>query len=230
MSSWISSSVFLCAAGVALVVACGELKTAEPSHDGAPSDAGNESPSSTSGGATGTSGDASGSTGGSPDAATNTPAGFGPGPHGSLPSGYCCTDDSECRDRHCEDLGGGKMCLDRCRSNALCRRPPDLAWSCDNGGSSFNVGFCKPTGPFACIPAAQYELGTKMSGDCCTATGDGWAGLECAGGRCIEVGEGPFFCTQGCVQPKDCPAGFVCERLNDDYKDCVPANRPYACN
>ncbi len=219
---WLAS-VLLCAAGTASVAACGELKTADVSGDA------------------GASSSADGSTGALPDdqakgddakgdqARKDLPPGYGPGPFGALPSGYCCSDDSECRSRHCEDLGGGKMCRDICFSNSICTRPPDFAWTCDNGGTPHEEGLCKPSGAFTCIPAAKFERGTRSAGDCCSATGDGWAGLECMGGRCIAIGDGPYVCNHICVQPKDCPSGFVCEQVTETRKECIPANRPYVC-
>jgi hypothetical protein len=102
-------------------------------------------------------------------------------------------------------------------------------WTCDNGGTPGDDGFCKPTGAFTCIPAAEFELGDKIPGDCCTATGDGYAGLECVGGRCIAIGDSPFVCSHICIQPKDCPSGFVCQQITETRKECIPANRPYTC-
>ena len=211
------------------VLACGELKTGTPA-EGAGDGGASSSGSTSSSGASGSSG-TSGSSSGLPGTTKKPPSnGFGPGNFGSLPSGYCCTADTECRSRHCEDLGGGKMCLDECRSNSTCTRPPDFTFTCDNGGVAGDEGFCKPTGSFTCIPASTFETGTKLTGACCTATGDGHAGNECAGGRCIAIGDGPFVCTNQCVLPKDCAAGYVCQAITETRKECIPANTPYTCN
>lgn len=211
-----------------VLAACGELKTATPVDGDA--DGGPSASSSGDGGGNGSSG-SSGTSGELPDdQAKKDPApGFGPGPYGALPSGYCCDHDSECRSRRCEDLGGGKMCRDSCRSNSTCQRPPELVWTCDNGGTPGADGFCKPDGAFTCIPAAEFELGTRIAGECCTATGDGFAGLECVGGSCVAIGDSPFICNHRCEQPKDCPSGFVCQPITNDRKECIPANRPYTC-
>jgi len=123
--------------------------------------------------------------------------------------------------------GSGKMCLDACRSNSTCERPPDFAFTCDNGGSRFNDGFCKPASAFTCIPASQFERGTKPIGACCTATGNGIAGLECEGSLCVAVGDGPFVCTNYCTLPKDCSGAFTCQ---GQINQCFPANSPYTCN
>ncbi|MBX3212724.1 MAG: hypothetical protein KF850_11870 [Labilithrix sp.] len=209
---------------LAALAACGELKTAAP--DDADGDGGSRATPRDDGssGTSGTSGALPGD-----QAKKDPPPGFGPGPYGALPSGYCCDDDGDCRSRRCEDLGGGKVCRDSCRSDSTCRRSPELEWTCDNGGTPGAPGFCKPDGAFTCIPAAEFELGTRAAGECCTATGDGFAGLECVGGSCVAIGESPFICNHRCLQPKDCPSGFVCQQITDDRKECIPANRPYTC-
>ena len=225
------TSVALSAGVIAAIAACGDLKTAPRGSDaGTSTDPANptEPGPGSSGGTSGNAGSSGTSAG--DQRKTEPPAGFGPGLHGALPSGYCCNDDSECRSRHCEDGGGGKTCLDICYSSSSCARPPDFMWTCDNGGTPGDEGLCKPSGAFTCIPAAQFETGTKVPGECCTATGDGYAGLECEGGRCIAIGDSPFVCTHACVQPKDCPKGFVCQQITDTRKECIPANRPYTCD
>lgn len=219
----------LCIGPLAFLAGCGELKTAALTDAGA----GSSVPGAANDSEAGEAPDAS-VTGGDPDPNDKKdggppPPGFGAGPYGALPSGYCCTDDADCRNRRCEDLGGGKMCLDACRANRVCQRPPELSWTCDTGGVPRGDGVCKPSGAFTCIPAAKYELGSRVAGDCCTVTGDGWAGLECSGGRCVALGDSPFVCTHTCVTPKDCPSGFICASLDETRKDCVPANQPYTC-
>jgi hypothetical protein len=128
--------------------------------------------------------------------------------------------------RHCVETAGGNMCVDECSGNSGCERP-DLKFTCDLGGSI--RGKCKPPDGFTCIPSAQFERGTKQPMECCTATGDGIAGLECEGSMCIAIGDSPFVCTHGCELPKDCPSGTVCQQITDDRKECIPANRPYQC-
>lgn len=153
--------------------------------------------------------------------------GIGPGANGSLPSGYCCTADAECRDRHCVAVGaGGRMCLDTCREQGTCARR-GLTFTCS--GSLAAPGLCQPPAPaFACIAQTQFQRGGRQVGDCCTHTGDGNAGEECDGNRCVGVDEqgqnNPYVCSHWCELTKDCATGTICE-LND----CVPANRPYVC-
>lgn len=219
----------LTALALGALAACGELKMATPvdNDDGPDASPRGLGDGSSGDGATG-SHDAPGLDGELPDDPSRKPPalGFGPGPYGALPSGYCCNDDDECRSRRCEDLGGGKMCRDSCSSNGPCRRPPKLVWTCDND-NALSDGFCKPDGAFTCIPAAEFELGTRATGEYCTATADGSAGLECIGGRCVASGDGPFICAHRCVQPKDCPSGLVCIFSTDNFKDCVPATSSF---
>src|SRR4051794_37229030 len=86
------------------VTACGDLKPAGPS--GAAVDSGTVVDSGVDSGV------------------AVDPGRTGPGAHGSLPSGYCCTADTECRYRHCVDVGSGnKMCLDECKNPEFCTRP-----------------------------------------------------------------------------------------------------------
>jgi len=154
----------------------------------------------------------------------------GPGAHGSLPSGYCCTQDAECRGRHCVAVGAGKMCLDTCQSQSACEaRGREGKFKCD--GAQFEEGLCQPiAASAACVPQAMFIRGTRKVGDCCAATGDGNAGDECEGNRCVSIGENgvdnPFVCSHWCESTKDCPSPSVCSPFND----CVPANRPYTCN
>lgn len=153
---------------------------------------------------------------------------FGPGDKGSLPSGYCCTADTECRDRRCVAVGsGGRMCLDTCVGEAKCKRR-DLSFTCS--GKTPGGGFCQPPdAAFRCLPQTQYERGARQVGECCAATGDGNAGEECEGNQCIAIDEGdqnnPFVCSHWCDLTKECPSGTVCSQSHD----CVPANRPYTC-
>jgi hypothetical protein len=153
----------------------------------------------------------------------------GPGDKGGLPSGYCCTADAECRDRHCVAVGsGGRMCLDACIEQNTCVRR-DLTFTC-SGMKPGPSGFCQPPdAAFKCLPQTQYQRGVRQVGECCAHTGDGNAGEECDGNKCVAVDEGdnqnnPFVCSQWCELTKDCPSGTICE-----LHACYPANRPYTC-
>ena len=155
----------------------------------------------------------------------------GPGSHGSLPTGYCCTQDAECRDRHCVAVGSGnRMCLDACYSQSKCNRPDRIgAFTCD--APMGDEGLCQP-GPAAltCVPQNKFVRGTRQVGSCCEATFDGRAGDECEGNQCVAVNEkdqdNPFVCSHWCDSTKDCPAPTICS----PFHACVPANRPYTCN
>jgi len=154
----------------------------------------------------------------------------GPGAHGSLPSGYCCTQDAECRDRHCATIGGARMCLDTCYSQSKCdARGREGKFTCDGGHSK--EGLCQPiAATIACVPQGVFIRGTRQVGECCAATGDGNSGDECEGNQCVSIGENgvenPFVCSHWCDATKDCPSPSVCGPFNT----CVPANRPYTCN
>ena len=157
-------------------------------------------------------------------------AGKGPGPHGSLPSGYCCTADTECRYRHCVDTGaGGKMCLDECEHDAFCTRP-DITFTCNTAAS-----MCQPSPGFRCLPAASFTRGAKPLGACCNAgpaaTNDGTAGSDCEGNQCAAVGNGPLVCTNRCSFTSDCAGAgsFTCI-LFGTSKACVPTSSSYTCN
>jgi hypothetical protein len=221
--------LFVAAAAV-VVTACAELKTGTAGSEGGPP--GSASNSGESSGSSGSEAPSSSGTSGKVPGENNTSnpsTGHGPGPHGALPSGYCCNDDSDCRGRHCEDLGDGKMCLDACFSGTGCQLPPDIAWTCDKNSDPSRDSFCKPTGAFTCKPASEFEYGTRLSGECCSPTGDGISGLECVGGGCVARGEGPFVCSQVCELPKDCPSSFVCMTITATRKQCVPATDTYTC-
>lgn len=156
--------------------------------------------------------------------------GNGPGPHGSLPSGYCCTKNEECRSRNCADVAGARMCLDTCRHQETCTgKGLPSGFTCD-APTVYDDGWCRPPGGFACLDPATFVRGGKLGGACCTATGDGSSGLECEGGHCITYSskgnDNPFVCTNACDVPGDCGQGFTC-----DYQIglCVPGNDPYVC-
>lgn len=189
--------------------ACGDLKTA-----------------SSGGPVAGDGGTTSSSSGGSQK--QDFPGTSGPGDHGSLPSGYCCTGDSDCRDRHCvATASGSKMCLDTCRSQSKCTRR-EHTFTCDAGDIG-DDGLCQPPLGFQCIPADRFQRGTRQVGECCEATFDGNAGEECEGNKCIAVNkqgqDNPFVCAHACETTRDCPSGTICGPLGN----CDPANLPYTC-
>lgn len=218
---WASASVG--AVGVALASAsagCGDLKTATPGGESADGGLGSS----------GSSGNAPDANGG-PKPTENIPPGNGPGPSGSLPSGYCCTDDAQCRDRHCASAAGGaggaRMCQDACHSDGICQsRNVMFKCSAANIGSD---GWCLPAAGVTCIAQALYKRGTRQTGECCAATGDGNAGEECDGNKCIALVKndisGPFVCSQYCELTRDCPSGTIC----GPEHSCEPANFPYTC-
>jgi hypothetical protein len=199
------------ALAVVLASACADLKTAG---DEAADDAGD-----------GTSADAAGD--GSSPAPGELPPGTGPGPHGALPSGYCCTDDRECRYRRCVDTGGGvKMCLDECFQDGFCERP-DVTFTCDQPEAG-QRGLCQPPPGFACLPQSEFVRGTRETGGCCAFGMDGTAGSECDGNQCVAVADGPYVCTNRCDSGEDCPSSFTCTMFGTS-KACIPANAPYTC-
>jgi hypothetical protein len=155
----------------------------------------------------------------------------GPGPHGSLPSGYCCDDDTDCRYRRCVDSGsGGKMCLDDCYQQLFCTRP-DITFTCvpqDGGGA----GVCRPPDGFACLPANDFVRGPDPIGACCNASdpanADGTTASHCEGNQCASVGDAPLVCIHRCQFAQDCPGGFVCTQFGGS-KACVPTSSKYTC-
>lgn len=152
---------------------------------------------------------------------TGPPATSGPGQFGALPSGYCCATNADCRYRNCKTFGPIKMCSDPCDSNDGCNSAPGL--TCNNGNMA-----CEPATALGCVPAAQWQLGTKQLGDCCVATHDGHAGQECVGNRCVAFGpvSNPYICTNACSKPSDCPGAYMCSI--DQF--CVPSNTTsYTC-
>jgi len=211
VTATISADRFLACALLAgaLAAGCGDLKTA-------------------SGGGAGTSSGGDGADGGGNLPRETVPGGTGPGATGALPSGYCCTDDSQCRDRKCmASASGARMCMDACRSQSTCVRR-DVTFTCDAGDIG-DDGLCQPPLGFQCIPQSRFQRGTRQVGECCQATGDGNAGEECDGNKCIAINKdgqnSPFVCTHRCELTKDCPSGTVCGPL----KTCDPANLPYTC-
>ncbi|MBK7585138.1 MAG: hypothetical protein IPI67_33730 [Myxococcales bacterium] len=182
--------------------------------------------SGSTGGAAGSGGTAGsgvggGSGGGAGIGGSGGGTGVGPGPHGSLPTGYCCTSDSECRYRTCLEFGGGKMCSDPCSQDTTCNSAPNM--QCNK-----SAGQCEPVGVPQCIPANQWKLGPNEVGACCVATGDGHAGEECEGNLCFAFGpvSNPFICTRACDKPADCPPKYEC---NSFGKFCLPLATTYDC-
>ncbi len=167
-------------------------------------DGGNVGGASAAGGSGG--GGTGGATGGTSGTGATGGAATGPGPTGALPSGYCCTADTDCRYRACLDFGGVRMCSDPCSASESCNTAPDMV--CDSAS-----GQCTPSGAPSCIPADQWVLGPNPTGGCCIATGDGHAGEECQGNLCVAFGDlqNPYICTQACDAPKDCPPKYQCQ-------------------
>jgi hypothetical protein len=220
------------ASTAALPVACADLKTA--------SDVGGADPGSgdaADGAPLSPEEDGGGVTGDRPDATSEDdageeplPPGTGPGPHGALPSGYCCTDDSQCRYRRCVDTGGGpgtKMCLDECFQNGFCERP-DITFTCEQPTPGAR-GHCKPPPGFTCLAQATFVRGTRKTGECCAFGTDGTAAAECDGNQCLSIGQNPYVCTNRCTTSQDCPGGFYCNNFGTS-KACIPANTPYTCD
>jgi hypothetical protein len=123
------------------------------------------------------------------------------------------------------------MCRDECRGGSNCNRPPEFNnWTCDST-QQFEEGYCKPTGGFTCLPSEVFKLGTRKAGDCCSATGNGNAGLECEGGLCSAFGasSNPFVCTNTCEASNDCPSGWVCLTVSNTRKVCANTATTYTC-
>jgi hypothetical protein len=215
------------------VFACGDLKTAEPTTNGDGGAASSSSGSNATGGSSGTSGtDTTSSSGTGSSSGTTLGPGGGAGPYGALPFGYCCASDSECRDRHCVQVGSQKMCLDDCGYPETCTgKGLPSGFTCD--GTPSDRGLCQPPSGFTCLAANAFKLGTKPALSCCTEMGDGSNGLECAGGHCIYFKksqdpnyEPPSFCTNRCETGADCESGMTCFLQTGE---CVPANEVFEC-
>jgi len=219
--------------GAASSTACGDLKSA--TGDGTDSGVDAVATSTPDGAAAdGSTADAS-ADGPATDSSLGDAGNRGPGPHGSLPTGYCCNDDSECRYRRCVDTtssgGTGKMCLDECFSQSFCTRP-DITFSCVQPDAG-QRGLCQPPVGFACIPADQFVRGALPVGACCNAgsaaTNDGTAGSACEGNQCAATDTGPLVCTNRCTFQADCPGDYTCT-LFGTSKACVPSSASYTCN
>jgi hypothetical protein len=126
----------------------------------------------------------------------------GPGALGALPSGYCCTRNTECRNRRCES----GACVDSCQRTSDCPR----GFTCDA------LDLCDPPADFLrCLDQSTFTPGSRPTGACCDGTGDPRGG-ECAGGSCINTGSstGASYCTQGCDLDSDCPRNYGCWSLD----------------
>lgn len=121
------------------------------------------------------------------------------------------------------------MCLDRCYHSGICHRD-DITFTCDAPENADHDGLCRPTPGFSCIPANAFVSGARAVGACCSATGDGNAGEECAGNLCVAEGDGPFVCSKRCKSGKDCPSDFMCFELQPGDKECIPGNKDYSCH
>ena len=189
---------------------------------------GGASSSSSGGSSSGGSSSGGSSSGGSSSGGSSSggSGGFGTGAYGALPNGYCCATNDDCRHRNCVETGGGKMCLDRCDAPTGCLRRAG-GFTCQMTGGD---GRCQPDMGTTCIPSGQFERGSKVLGDCCTATHDANAGLECQGGHCGAFGadSNPFICTQVCRSAVDCPGPYLCLNTGD-YKICAPQASTYTC-
>lgn len=188
---------------------------------------------SASGGGSGTGGGSgSGSGGGSGSSSGGDGGGaYGPGPEGALPTGYCCTSNEDCRNRYCVDLGGGnKMCEDECDgSQSACQGLlPGFTCTWDD---AMVDGFCEPASPSTqCVPADQYQYGTKPDGACCSATGNATSGTECLSGNCGAFGaqSNPYICNLACDATHTCPGTSLCTNVGV-YSVCVPLANTYTC-
>jgi hypothetical protein len=200
---------------------CSSLK--DPSDGTFPSDA-STPPSDSGASSSGTATD-SGREGTTSSGGTAT----GPGPFGALPSGYCCSQDSECRFRRCLDIGGAKRCADVCETEGGCNG--GIAPMTCIGVTATDEGHCEPKAPDACVPAAQFVPGTKPIGACCAATNDLRSGLECAGGNCGASGDdtNPYVCTNVCGAEAVCPGTHQCLTLRTNMKICVHLAKTYTC-
>jgi len=157
------------------------------------------------------------------------PATVGAGPLGALPTGYCCSSDDDCRNRHCENVGGAKMCLDFCLDDDACT---GITTGFHCALNTEGYGFCQPTSTApTCVAKATYRHGLKPLGSCCQPLGDGRQGSECLSGVCDRNGaDNPYLCTTDCGKAT-CPATFTCGHA-DDFGlrfECLPVGVSYSC-
>jgi hypothetical protein len=237
------SRLFCIASCLAVAWGCDSLKDAP--HDGAPGvgtsggvgdGGGGVGPADPSGGPGGPGNSSDGGPGGGADGGGDSgeivdPAIVGAGPLGALPTGYCCASDDDCRNRHCENVGGTKMCLDFCLGDDTCMGVT-TGFHC--AVSTEGYGFCQPTAGTtpACIPKATYRHGLKPLGACCQPLGDGRQGSECLSGVCDRNGaQNPYLCTTDCGKAM-CPNTFTCGHA-DDFGlryECLPVAFDYTCS
>ena len=242
-------------ASLAVVAACADLKSGADSEPEAPSStvlgtgprdpsasgadgggSGGSSGATSSGASGGASSGASGgassgatSSGGTSSGGTNPWSSFGPGPDGPLPTGVCCTADTECRSGACLEVGVPgetvRMCSDRCTSDGACKRPSTtMLFTCVDANQACVIETFENV---RCIPRDQHTVGTKPLGACCTLRADADNGLECASGVCASAGGGPGVCTRTCAKSADCATGYACEGAPRGR--CVPTSAAYTC-
>jgi hypothetical protein len=202
------------------------------SSGGSGGSSGSSSGGSSGSGSGGSSGGGSGSSSGSSSGGDGGSGGaYGAGPEGALPTGYCCTSNEDCRNRYCVDLGGGnKMCEDECDgAQSACQGLlPGFTCTWDD---AMVDGFCEPTSPSTqCVPADQYQRGTKPDGACCSATGNATSGQECLSGNCGAFGDqsNPYICNLACDATHTCPGTSLCSNVGV-YSVCVPLANTYTC-
>jgi hypothetical protein len=212
-------------AALLLAASCSDFKSGGPDEPVADASAEGSSSQTDHDGATDK--DASSSNEGS--AGTET----GPGPHGALPSGYCCSSDDECRYRNCATINGSKMCADVCSGPGTSGCDGDLAGFTCVGASASADGQCEPTSTTtACVPASKFVHGTKKLGACCTALHTGKNGNECEGGHCASFGNinNPYICVNACASAADCPGNYTCSNTGSGYSICLMLADPYTCD
>jgi hypothetical protein len=162
------------------------------------------------------------------------PDDHGPGIYGALPSGYCCTKDAECKDRHCADPGGGKRCMDSCLDTSFCN-VPGTPYEC-KATTAEEPKRCTPPAGVQCLPQADFVRGKKKTGDCCVFGEGQTAGAECASHVCGNFGDGPDICMNHCVTQADCLDGYKCELSGGSsyVPTCLPlavySGGTYTCN
>ncbi len=235
-------------AGVS-IAACSDFKGgsgasgSDAGEDGASSGSGSSSGASasssggSSGSGSGSGGSSGSSSGGSSGGGSGSSSGgdggsaAGPGPEGALPTGYCCTSNEDCRNRYCVDLGGGnKMCEDECDGSQSACQGLLSGFTCTWDDAMVD-GFCEPTSPSTqCVPADQYQHGTKPDGACCSATGNATSGQECLSGNCGAFGDqsNPYICNLACDATHTCPGTSLCSNVGV-YSVCVPLANTYTC-
>ena len=221
-------SLFVATSVAAALAACVVVQdlgaTGERNDGGTDEDASGASPEA---GTTDAGFDATSSDGSDAD----TPDGLvGPGPYGALATGYCCTNDEQCRHRHCLPSAYGRMCFDECsaQNQPFCDRP-FLDFRCDLQQPPYSQTCIPQEGaPFTCLPPAQFVRGAKAAGECCAARPDNLHGQECASNLCMQKRDGPWACTRICEAGVDCPTDWSC--ISQIYWSiCVPNGLTYTC-